>query len=230
MKIRITSRRRGQIFVFATILIAVFSISIITLLSEIQLNQEEQVKSDKIPQLMSDFIFETEYFQNILLGKVTQDDYGSGDIDNAKDNAIQELDSYFIRYIQYLNKLGVYCTINHIQTNFSPQVNNTFSGQNYTTIEASINSQIIIKMHSIDSKSDFESILNIYQGYKANYNGTHWYVCKIDINGNITQNINTALVEGVTAGMATNFYNGYYQIASDVSTSIILPSRIILFS
>ncbi|MHA2104611.1 MAG: hypothetical protein ACW981_14380 [Candidatus Hodarchaeales archaeon] len=223
---KLTRKRRGQVFVLASLLLVVYAVSIIAILSELSVTKLNNQNEGDLNEVFSDLVIEADKHNSIIMARISQ-----GIIPLA--NAQNEISTFFTNYSTFLLDKSVFATINILNIDPSPDIRSVSTGLDVTSILAYINVSIQISLTSGISNENLQFTSTLFTGYQAIYDQINslWYISRVNEDLEIIEPILGAqfYLNSVLTPPSVN-YNGYYEIGPDLNTEIRLPNGIYLYN
>lgn len=226
-------KRRGQVFILATLIIVVYTVSMIAVVTELSVNRTQTDQID-LPHLVDEYLSEMNYQLQICLYNYTRNPtYTQTDIINS-------LESFISIFSIYATSKGVGASINLRLNEFTitasrmgnPSIIPLGTDFNQTTF-ISVNSSILFQ--SSDSGSKISGIFNHYYGinlFVSTTNPNTVMVTQRNPYGNIINYLSGAVFTNPSPTMTDN-NNGNYtsstslfsqQLNLTLSTGLIIVS------
>ena len=229
---RCPKKQRGQVFILATLIIVVYTISMIAVVTELSVDRTQTDQID-LPHMVNEYLSEMNYQLQLTLYKY---------IINASftsDDMISSLQSFISVFSLYATSKGVGASINLRLNEFSFSANKTGAAQGATfspnfnqTTFISVNSSILFQ--SSDSGSKITGIFNHYYGvnlFVSSTNNNVLMVTQRDSIGNVLNYISR--ISFTSPLNMVNNNNGNYTYTgslSGVPLNMTLPTGLILVS
>lgn len=228
----LSKKRRGQVFILATLIIVVYTVSIIAVVTELSVDRTQTDQID-LPHMVDEYLSEMNYQLQLQLFNYI------GNASFSQNDIFLGLQSFISTFITYASTKGIGATINLRLNEFNFYANrnstiypvSTTSGYDNTTF-ISINSTILFQ--SSNSGSKISGTFNHYYGVNMFISPSNYQFVQLtqrDKNGNILEFITGA--NFIQPLFMTDQNNGYYTNGTSLaglSINVILPSGLELVS